>query len=72
MNVLLPRAPSKRGLQHGQHPVCCAAFFKTKVATWAAVEAPVEVGLYEDGAAGRSKSMLELPLGGGSGERHVQ
>ena len=29
LNVPLPRAPSKRGLQHGRRPVRCAALFNT-------------------------------------------
>ena len=37
-------AHSKRGLQHGGHPVGFAALFTTKVAARAAVEAPVEAG----------------------------
>ena len=44
LNVPLPRAPSKRGRQHGLRPVCCAALFTTKVAARAGVEAPVEAG----------------------------
>ena len=71
MTVPLRRAP-KRELQHGCRPVCSAALFTTKVAAWAAVEAFVEAGFKEDGAAGRAASMLELPLGGGSGEWNIQ
>ena len=71
-NVPLPRAPSKRGLQHGRRPVGSAALFTTKVSARPTVEVIVE-GCFEEGrAADRAKSMLELPLGGGSGERHVQ
>ena len=37
-----------------------------------AVEALVEAGLEEGRAADRAKYMLELPLGGGSGEWNIQ
>ena len=68
----LPRAPSKRGPQQGGRPVGCAARFTPKAGDRPAVEALVEAGLEEGRAADRATSMLELPLGGGSGERNIQ
>ena len=57
----LPRAPSKRGLQHGCRPVGFASLFTTKVSAPPAVEVIVE-GCFEEGrAADRAKSMLEAP-----------
>ena len=68
----LPRAPSKRGLQQGRRPVGFASLFTTKVSARPTVEVIVE-GCFEEGrAADRAKSMLELPLGGGSGEWNIQ
>ena len=61
---------SKRGLQLGSRPVCCAALFTTKVCDWPAVEAPVVAGFEEGRAADQARLMLEAPpLGGpwGSG-----
>ena len=62
----------KRGLQQGGRPVGCAALFTTKACDRPAVEALVEAGLEEGRAADRAKYMLELPLGGGSGEWNIQ
>ena len=61
LNVPLPRAPSKRGLQHGGRPVGFAALFTTKACDLRAVEVLVEAGFEEGRAAVRAKSMLEAP-----------
>ena len=73
LNVPLPRAPSERGLQHGQRPVGFAALFTTKARDRPAVEVLVEAGFEEGRAADRATPMLEAPARRGPwGERHVQ
>ena len=73
LNVPLPRAPSKRELQHGRRPVAFAALFTTKARDRPAVEALVEAGFEEGRAADRATTMLEAPARRGPwGERHVQ
>ena len=61
LNVPLPRAPSKRGHQHGRRPVAFAALFTTKACDLRAVEALVEACFEEGRAADRAKFMLEAP-----------
>ena len=63
MNVPLPRAPSKRELQHELGPVRCAALFKARFDE--RLECPQVAGLggEEGGEGDRSSAMLEPPLG---------
>ena len=67
-----PQGPLQAGASHGRGPVRCAALFKARfdkrLDCW-----PVSgLGGEEGGAANRASAMLEPPLGGGAGERHVQ
>ena len=73
LNVSLPpRPPPSGGLQHGRGPVRCASLFKARfdkrLDRWPVSGLGGEVG----GAANRASAMLEPPLGGGAGERHVR
>ena len=61
LNVPLPRAPSKRGLQHGLRPAGFAVLFTTKACDLRVVEALVEACIEEGRAADRAKFMLEAP-----------
>ena len=72
LNIPLPRAPSERELQHGLGPAGCAVLLKAHFDKRFNCGPSGDLGGEEDCAADRASAMLEPPLGGGSGERHVQ
>ena len=72
LNIPLPRAPSERELQHGYGPAGCAVLLKARFDRRLDYRPGGGLGGEEGCAADRASSMREPPLGGGSGERHVQ
>ena len=64
--------PSERELQHGVGPAGCAVLLKARFDERLDCCLSGDLGGEEGRAADRAKSILEPPLGGGSGERHVQ
>ena len=73
LNVSLPpRPPPSGGLQHGDGPAGCAVLLKARFDRRLDCCTSGGLGGEEGCAADRASAMLELPLGGGSGERHVQ
>ena len=65
-------APSERELQHGGGPAGCAALLKARFDRRRNCCPRGDLGGEEGRAADRARPILEPPLGGGSGERHVQ
>ena len=67
-----PRPPPSGGLRHGLGPAGCAVLLKARFDRRLDCCPTGDLGGEEGCAAVRASAMLELPLGGGSGERHVQ